>query len=177
MIYKNVPNYENYSVSDTGFVCSNKTGKVLKGRITQKGYLSVVLYNSKGNKSFRVHRLILSVFTNTDYTDCKLECGHKDDDKKNNNLSNLVWQTRKENMNWNGLQSRMKRVYVYSELRALNSKKATSKKISRISKDGSEVFYDSIHEAIKEGFNGGNISACCLGKRKMHKGFRWNHIN
>lgn len=173
---KNVPNYENYSVSDTGFVYSNKTGKMIKGRITDKGYLSVILYNNKGYKSFRVHRLILSVFTNVDYTDYELECGHKDDDKTNNKLSNLVWQTRKENMNWNGLQSRMKRVYVYSELRVTNCKKATSKRIVRNSNDGSQVVYESIHEAIKEGFNGGNISACCLGKRKTHKGFEWSHI-
>jgi len=176
IILKKVPEYDNYSVSDTGMVMSNKTNKFLKGRVTEKGYLSVILYNAKGSKSFRVHRLILSVFEEKDYSSYHLECGHKDDNKTNNKVENLIWQTRKENMNWNNLTLRIKRVHTFSALRIEKIKETLSKRICRTSKDGVDVFYNSIKDAIAEGFNGGNISACCLGKRRQHKGYFWSHV-
>ena len=88
----------------------------------------------------------------------------------------MEWQTRKENKNHNDLQKRMKRKYEYSQLRIDKTKEKLSKKILRESIDGSTKIYNSISDAKKDGFNAGNISACCLGKRKSHKKYKWFFI-
>jgi hypothetical protein len=170
-----VKDFPNYEVSNYGEVKNIKKGNILKNRITEKGYCSVILYNGSINKSFRVHRLILSVFDDVSYSEHCLECNHKDEDKLNNRIDNLNWLTRKENMNWNNLHQRIKRSpYKYSEYRTQKVKEKLSKKIIGTSIiDNSEIYFDSINDAFKSGFNIGNISACCLGKRKKHKGYYW----
>lgn len=53
----------------------------------------------------------------------------------------------------------------------------TSKKVAKISLNDEFIKeYNSISEAAREGFNPAHISACCLGKLKQHKGFKWKHM-
>jgi hypothetical protein len=173
LIIKDFPNYE---ISNYGEIINIKRNNILKNRITNKGYCSVILYNSTISKSFRVHRLVLSVFDNVDYTNHILECNHIDENKLNNRLDNLNWMTRKENMNHNNLSIKIKRAkYKYSEYRTEKLREKLSKKIIGINiKDNTEILFESINEAKRNGFNAGNISACCLGKRKKHKGYNWS---
>ena len=35
--------------------------------------------------------------------------------------------------------------------------------------------WDSVSEASRNGFDKANISKCCLGKYKTHKGFIWSY--
>jgi len=176
-IWKKVENHSYYEISNYGEVKSLKRNKLLTPRVNDKGYLSVILYYDNGlqSKSYRIHRLVLSTFQKVDYTSHPLECGHLDDNKNNNRLDNLTWLTRKENMNWNGLSSRIKRstkpkgqewVKMITER---NSKKIYSENI----KTGIIKKYNSIADAKRDGFNAGNISACCRKERKKHKGFKW----
>lgn len=55
-------------------------------------------------------------------------------------------------------------------------KKTTSKTVYQYDKDYNliKIWY-SAAEAGRNGFSSGHISACCLGKRKFHKGFIWSH--
>lgn len=176
-IWKNIPNHNYYMISNYGEVINIKTNKILTPRKTDRGYLSVLLYYDGGKKykSYRIHRLVLSCFDNVDYTEHKLECNHKDENKQNNRLDNLCWVTRSENMNWNGLQQRIKRtgpkdVVKWTKfITEFNSKKVIGINIL----DKSIIEFNSIAEAKNNGFNAGNISACCLGKRKKHKGYNW----
>ena len=55
-------------------------------------------------------------------------------------------------------------------------KKTTSKTVYQYDKDYNliKIWY-SAAEAGRNGFSSAHVSACCLGKRKFHKGFIWSH--
>ena len=55
-------------------------------------------------------------------------------------------------------------------------KKTTSKMVYQYDKDYNliKIWY-SAAEAGRNGFSSAHVSACCLGKRKFHKGFIWSH--
>ena len=86
----------NYSVSSTGIVKNNTTGKILSQRI-QQGYKHVTLSLGNGKqKGCRVHRLVAIAFI--DNPDNKPFVNHIDCDRGNNNVENLEWVTQSENV-------------------------------------------------------------------------------
>jgi NUMOD3 motif len=49
--------------------------------------------------------------------------------------------------------------------------------IERIDKETGEVKeYDSLNDAVRDGFSGGHIHACMNNKRVSHKGYYWNYL-
>lgn len=66
------------------------------GQTGKYGHNRVFLFNGFDKKAVYTHRLVLEVFKGP----CPKgkECCHKDDNPKNNTLSNLYWGTRKENV-------------------------------------------------------------------------------
>ena len=84
-----------YSVSNYGEVRNNKTGRLMKQRKTEKGYLRVGLTNNGKPKCMRVHRLVAQAFIPN--PDDKPEVNHIDFNKENNCVNNLEWVTGKEN--------------------------------------------------------------------------------
>ena len=58
----------------------------------------------------------------------------------------------------------------------LKNRKDISKKIAQYTLEGELVkIWDSMMECKRNGFNNTNISGCCLGERKTHKGFIWKY--
>lgn len=109
-VWKNIPNYENlYQVSNFGNVRSlnhirkNGTNKYLqKGRILKpqktSNYLFVRLSKNGESKQYLVHRLVAEVFILNEFN--YKEVNHKDENKYNNNVSNLEWCSHKYNINY-----------------------------------------------------------------------------
>jgi len=108
MRFKDIHNFKGlYQVSDTGIVKAlekkvpmpNGGTKTIKEHFpklskTNKGYLKVMLTNSDGKrKGFFVHRLVLSAFLRQD----EMQCNHIDENKENNNISNLEYVTNRKN--------------------------------------------------------------------------------
>ena len=108
--WKQVEGFERYIVSNTGRVIStlrNRT-KELKPQQDAIGYLHYRLYpederfgsygpgRGKRPKLFKAHKLVLETFSPT--LDTTLEVNHKDGDKHNNDITNLEWVTRSENI-------------------------------------------------------------------------------
>jgi hypothetical protein len=101
-IWKPIPEFEiYYDISNYGRVRSwhsvrhskttfNKEPTILKPCVNTKGYLKVSLEH----KSFLIHRLVLITFKGNKFG---MEASHLDNDRKNNRLSNLCWETHKEN--------------------------------------------------------------------------------
>jgi hypothetical protein len=111
MVWKDVKGYEGiYSVSDTGIIKSNdreieinEFERTVKGHIRKQfcdknGYCVVDLYKGNERKKCKVHRIVMEAFK-PNKNACKLDVNHIDGNKKNNNLLNLEWCTRKENIN------------------------------------------------------------------------------
>jgi hypothetical protein len=101
-----------YQITNTGKVFShpngsNKTRRELKQeRSTRKltTYYRVTLCNEYDIKRFQVHRLVCDAFLPN--PENKPYVNHIDNDGTNNNLDNLEWCTRKENMKHSEIQGR-----------------------------------------------------------------------
>lgn len=94
-IWKDIPIAKNYEASNLGNIRNKKTKHIIKQMINSKGYSQVSLYLKK-KKTIRVHRLVASAFleNKNNYGDIN----HIDGNKLNNNVDNLEWCTRKENI-------------------------------------------------------------------------------
>jgi hypothetical protein len=94
---KAIKQYPNYFVTKEGLVFSSKTNKFLKFSFDQQGYQRVGLYvGNYKSKTIKVHRLVAETFINN--IENKKDVNHIDGNKSNNNVSNLEWCTRSENV-------------------------------------------------------------------------------
>lgn len=84
-----------FSVSNTGKVKNNVTGKILAQQIQNSGYYMVHLNYQGRRKASTVHRLVAIAFISN--PDMKSMVDHIDCNKVNNNASNLRWVTAGEN--------------------------------------------------------------------------------
>ena len=168
-IWKDKKDYEgHYQVSNFGRVKSIKFGKerILKLRTDKKtGYLHVVLCKDGKAKAFTVHRLVAEAFLPNPHN---YPCvNHKDENKQNNNVSNLEWCTYKYNSNYGTAIQR-------TSQKRINGK--CSKKVYQYTLDGQFVReWESTAECGRNGFNQGNVVACCQGKLKKYKDFIWKY--
>jgi hypothetical protein len=92
---KQIKEYPNYGVTKKGEVYNLLTKKKLKPIINGRGYYQV---NLKGKKSFitlRIHRLLMDTYNPINI---KLDVNHIDGNKLNNNINNLEWATRSQNI-------------------------------------------------------------------------------
>lgn len=93
--WKPVVGYEGvYEVSDCGRVKTVASGKI-KTPTDQKSRLVCLLWRNNRAKCARIHRLVLEAFVGK--APSKHECCHNDGNYRNNNLSNLRWDTAAEN--------------------------------------------------------------------------------
>lgn len=88
-----------YQVSDTGLVRSNKRasclGKVLRMTTQHQGYKVVTLCAEGVPKTIKVHCLVAEAFIGP--RPDGLDVCHRDDNKSNNNMRNLRYDTRSNN--------------------------------------------------------------------------------
>lgn len=100
-IWRSVDGYDGiYDASSTGRVRSLKfnKSKVLKNTLSKSGYLKVVLCNSLGQKTISVHQLVAMGFLSHTPNGHKVVVDHIDNNKLNNNVSNLQLITSRGNI-------------------------------------------------------------------------------
>lgn len=93
--WSTIPEFDNYLVSDQGYVFSLNTCSIIKLEPTDKGYLRAVLRNEDGVKKVRIHRLVAEAFVPN--PDGKVQVDHIDAIKQNNHYKNLRYCTNAEN--------------------------------------------------------------------------------
>lgn len=124
------------------------------------GYYFVRLLNKEGEKSFKNHQIVMMAFHNI-FPSKGLIIDHINQNRKDNNVSNLRIVTHREN--------------------ALNITRAPNKRdeIAQYSLDGKHIkTWDSTDQIeIELGFLKIGILACCLGTIKSSHGFRWKNLN
>lgn len=98
-IWKTIKGFEDYKVSNFGNVKSFKNNKelILKTQLTKKGYKRLSLSNGKIQKHFLVHQLVAIYFLGHKPNGMENVIDHIDNDKQNNNVSNLRIVSNREN--------------------------------------------------------------------------------
>lgn len=96
-VWKPIPDYDGYEVSNKGRVRSNKYGdwRVLKPRLKKRGYYSVCLRRDNKSRNFDIHYLVLLAFVGP-RPESMFVC-HLDHNPAHNCLSNLEYNTPSEN--------------------------------------------------------------------------------
>ena len=155
-----IEGFEKYEVSNLGKVRNIKSGIMLKPWITKDGYLRHCLYKHNKRKNLLLHRIIATAFI--DNPGKKPQVNHIDENKLNNDLSNLEWCTERENAIHG---TRTKRV----------AEKLSKKVIQLDLNDNVLNEFESIKQAGQEtGALARDISDCCCNeKRKSAGGFKW----
>lgn len=113
MVWKEIKDFPDYSVSDTGLVRSTKywgqfnrkdSEGLLQQRTDKAGYKFVNLYKNGHMYSRKVHRLVAEAFlpNPNNYP----QINHKDEVKSNNIADNLEWCGACYNLTYNGLQTK-----------------------------------------------------------------------
>ena len=156
-LWKQIDGFPNYAVSNRGRVKNLMSGKVLKNNITPNGYAIVCLCKGNGIKPkwVTIHKLVATAFIENPNN--LPQVNHKDEDKSNNDVSNLEWCTASQNQR--------------------HSAHKFSCKINQLSLDGEFIRqWDSSHEIKRElGFSASYIIQCCKGKHKQANGYRWEY--
>lgn len=88
-LYFPIKGYERYSVSTSGHVRNNDTGRILKPSIATTGYCVVGLRKNNISKTINIHKLVAEKYIPNPLN---YKCiTHIDGDKSNNNINNLKW--------------------------------------------------------------------------------------
>lgn len=155
------------------------------GTINNCGYVRVKPIN--GYKHYTIHQYIWMVANGCDIPE-GYDIHHIDGNKQNNSIYNLELIEHSSHMvkHKQNISDETKRKisetlkgFKHSEETKWKIRKNSplKKKVGQYTLDGELVkIYDSISEVPSNNFKQSNISNCCNGKRKTHKGFIWRFI-
>lgn len=157
-----------YEINDKGEIRNRETKQILRQQNKDgiKGnYKTVKINIGEGKKTYRVHRLVGEVFIPN--PENLPEINHKDLNRANNEVSNLEWVTRRENI---------------KHAQINNPVYEPSKGVIEVDIETKEIkVYRSLYEVAKSelGYNASEkeiepiryaISKCCKGQQKVHNG-------
>jgi hypothetical protein len=146
--------------------------RILKQGISKLGYYTIALSRgfSNSRETKYIHRLLSEAFILN--PENKPEVNHINGIRIDNRLENLEWVSRQENMihstrvlgNKNGMIGKFR------------EKHFASKPILQLDEGNNVVKeWPCIAETKRNGFDPRNIHLCLRGKRKRHKGFKWQY--
>lgn len=169
--WKDAVGYEGlYKVSDIGNVMSVRTGKLLKTKKNNRGYIQVHMFINKKDYMQLIHRVVGKAFI--DNPDNLPQINHKDEDKNNNSVENLEWCTNIYNRRYGTGCQRSTEHHDYKKISILNSKP-----IMQFSKKGQllNTFY-----GVKEAERQTNICESNI-RKSMRQGYyaggyKWQYV-
>ena len=185
-IWKEIPGFDGaYQVSSLGNVrscdriiyyrngnprgsCKHEKGRIISQHISNSGYYNVPLRKNKIRKFYFVHRLVAQTFL--DNPENKPQVNHIDGNRLNNQVSNLEWATRSENVN-HALRTGL--------LHGLRGDLSPHKvAVLQYEKDGTFVReWSCMADAARflNGTKAGIYSACRQKNCKTYKGYIWKY--
>ncbi len=92
-----IEGFSKYLIYENGDVYSKIKKKIMKQCMCKRGYCYIKILNDNGNrKNMKIHRLVAIAYIPN--PENKPQVDHIDQNKSNNNVSNLRWATKCENM-------------------------------------------------------------------------------
>lgn len=165
-----------YVITEDGILTNTTSGKSIKFRKDFNGYLACnIVVNGKRVTRFQHKMLAIKFLPNPER---KLEVNHIDGNKSNNNLSNLEWTTKSENM--------LHSTHILGNPKPPSHKGRTGK-LCKHSKpviakpiDGEEILsFESARDAVRLSggkFHGWGINQSIKGIYKQHQGYIWSFL-
>ena len=159
--WKSIAGYEGlYEVSNLGRVRSLKFGKtkILTPKNNGIGYFQVGLRKDGISKYLLVHRLVANAFIPNPQN--LKTVNHIDEDKSNNNVSNLEWMSQTDNINYGTRTARC------------------SKQVQKFDKQTGALLatFQAAREAERRtGIAQSSICACCKDRLKSAGGYVWRY--
>ena len=186
-IWKDVVGYENlYQVSNLGRIKSKERlvnqrygkrivkEKILSPFISNSGYYAIVLHKTRPIFKLKyIHRLVANAFLpNKNNLE---QVNHKDGNKLNNNISNLEWCSRSDNMKHAIKIGLFSQDIVNERIKQMN--KIVRKPILQIKNGKIIAEYESTVLAGKQFTKNAdrNISACARGLLPSAYGYQWKY--
>ena len=153
--WKNIPGCDiRYYVSSDGRVLgANGLVNPVKGR---DGYLRCNIAQDGKFRLWLVHRLVAEAFIPN--PDNKAEVNHIDGDKANNNVSNLEWVTREENIQ-----------HAHKVLRKMGDKPV-------LNADTGDIYASLTEAASAVGLSGAGLISDAIKRKGKAGGFRWKFL-
>lgn len=179
--------FQNYDVLEDGRIWSKVSKKFLKPQTVRGGYQIVCLVDNQGKRHQQyVHRVTWIAINGREIPE-GYELNHLDENKCNNHISNLQLCTHKENVNYGTRTERaakaMKGKINERATKTLNGKiNHPQKRVGAFKNNELIMCFPSIREAGRNGFNKGNIWACCNCKfnregNNVYKGYIWKYLD
>ena len=176
-IWKSIPKYKDYLVSNLGRVKSlkHKNEYFMTPYVGKNGYKVHTFSLNDKIKIVYLHRLIAEAFIPN--PENKKQIDHIDGCRTNNSITNLRWVTAKENINNPVAITRMKkanRPQITEETRKKLSEiyvhEAHDKPVICLT---TGTIYKSAADAQRKTGAGRHIVDCCKGRRNFCGGFKW----
>jgi len=171
--WKDVEGYEGiYQVSNTGKVRNIIKCRPVKTKKNNRDYVQIRLYKNGEVEHWLLHRLVAKHFI--DNPESLPQVNHKDEDKDNNNYTNLEWCDNTYNRHYGTGIARMAMNHDYEKMA-----RRLYKPIHQYDKEGNHIKRwesiqsASLHLAGKK--DAGAISACLRGKNKTAYGYVWKY--
>ena len=170
--------FSNYEIYADGRIWSYKKKRFLKPYTNKNGYQSVLLSDNEGKiKRYYVHRIVWESVTGEPIPE-GMQINHRNEIKTDNRFfENLELVTPKQNLNYGTRNNRAGKTIS----KALTNNPKRSKSVGAF-KDGKLVMtFPSANEAGRQGFNQGNVSACCRNcfnreGNNVYKCYTWRYL-
>ena len=172
---RKIPGFDGYFADRSGNVFSNKSGSLVRLTPAQqnRGYFVVRVRRDGKSHHLLVHRAVLMAYSPTNGK-TELEVNHKDGVRTNNQLGNLEWCTRSQNLK-----------HAYAELGRTNpmkgiasSRHPRARPVGRYDVRSGKLLkqYSSAVDAERDGYNRSSICDVVNGRREHHQGFIWSYL-
>lgn len=150
--------FSNYAVSQSGMVYSRKFNRPLRQYVNNCNYKAVHVVQDDNKALFTgVHRLVALTFCDNKWG--LAQVSHIDDNRLNNNASNLEWITRKDNLNKEHRRKLMKIAGGHG------------RPVKKVNDDGTLELYVSIKEA--NGLSNTSVSGSAAGNLHLNKPYHF----
>lgn len=174
-IWRDIENWEGYyKISNLGRVMTKNNTLRNTKTYNNSGYLTITLKcKESGNKpqTKTIHRLVANTFLPNPYN--LTDVGHMDEDKTNNKLTNLMWQSHKDNCNYGNRNKKLRDI----NLGRTGELSPKSKKVYCMELDKYFVSVTFAEKYMKEVLcKGCNIAKCCRGDSKTAGGYHWKYV-